>query len=497
MKFFWQKFFRFFASVRTGIFLLLAVILLSAVGTIILQRPITEPVELERAYSPSTLQLLDRFQLTDIYHSWYFVTLLGLVILSIIFVSIDRWPNAWRYYSRPYRFAEPHFRASLPIRALIPVKNTDGALEAAERAFKKCGLPVEREVSGNEVALYSERSRLAEFAVYIVHASLIFLMLGYLLDLQVGYRGMMSLNEGDTTNQYTIRRGTAEIPHTLPFSIRCDEAKQENYTLGELQKYGAEKDVPQEAVNQKSGMPKSYSSKLAVIDRGREVLKKTIIVNDPLTYGGIRFYQSGMGAGDKPAFVDVTLSGGPLSAPANLRLAPQKEESAGPVSVSLARFIPEYYLQDGEVFTKSQEPRNPAIQLLVKTPSGQYPVWVLLDRSREVDEKNSGLHIELGGGKMAMMTVLQVSYQPGQYLIFPGVLLMVAGLMMVLFMAHTRHWAVVVNDPKAGRAIWVGGTSNRNKIRFQQKFDELVEAIKAEAKADGGDKIQTPELAKV
>lgn len=108
----WNKIYRTLASVRTGIILLLLTVVVSAVGTVVLQRPTTEPDEIQRAYSPQTLAMLDRLGLTDVYHTWWFIALLGLVSLSIIFVSIERWPNAWRFYARPYRFPEPHFRAT-------------------------------------------------------------------------------------------------------------------------------------------------------------------------------------------------------------------------------------------------------------------------------------------------------------------------------------------------------------------------------------------------
>ena len=92
----WNKIYRTLASVRTGIILLLTTVVVSAVGTVVLQRPTTEPEEIQRAYSPQTLAMLDRLGLTDVYHTWWFIALLGLVSLSIIFVSIERWPNAWR-----------------------------------------------------------------------------------------------------------------------------------------------------------------------------------------------------------------------------------------------------------------------------------------------------------------------------------------------------------------------------------------------------------------
>src|SRR6266704_1859962 len=53
----WNKIYRTLASVRTGIILLLLTVIVSAVGTVVLQRPTTEPEEIQRAYTPQTLAL--------------------------------------------------------------------------------------------------------------------------------------------------------------------------------------------------------------------------------------------------------------------------------------------------------------------------------------------------------------------------------------------------------------------------------------------------------
>ena len=73
LKSIWTKVYQTLASVRTGIFLIIVVGIFSAVGTVILQRPTSEPEDMQRAYSPQTLALLDRFGLTDIFHAWWFL----------------------------------------------------------------------------------------------------------------------------------------------------------------------------------------------------------------------------------------------------------------------------------------------------------------------------------------------------------------------------------------------------------------------------------------
>src|SRR5215467_165561 len=103
-----KRFFKTLSNLRTGITLLLLVVISSALGTFILQRPVTDADKLQAAYSPAALLWLDRLSLTDVFHAWWFLTLLGLLSLSIIFVSIERFPNAWRFCARPYRKTDPH-----------------------------------------------------------------------------------------------------------------------------------------------------------------------------------------------------------------------------------------------------------------------------------------------------------------------------------------------------------------------------------------------------
>jgi cytochrome c biogenesis protein ResB len=60
---------------------------------------------------------------------------------------------------------------------------------------------------------------------------------------------------------------------------------------------------------------------------------------------------------------------------------------------------------------------------------------------------------------------------------------MAVGLAGVFYTVHVRVWAVPVRDARGRLTLWVGGTANRNKDAFEQRFQELVEKIRAELKA--------------
>ena len=358
-----RKTWRTVASIETGVVLLILVVILSAVGTIVLQRPVTSPDEMQSAYSPQVLLILDAAGLTDVFHSWWFLGLLFLVSLCIVAASIDRLPNRWRYFSSPYRYPDEGFRrANRPQKSLALANGEAGkelGLVAAERALQSKGYNPERVVRQNHIGIFAEHHRISELAVYIVHSSLLLIFFGTILDGLWGWRGTLNLNEGQSSNVVAIRDGKTR---TLPFSIRCDAAGQENY---------------------KDGTPKRWWSKLAVVKAGQDVQKKEIVVNDPLLSSGFRFYQSSVGT----------------------------------------------------------------------------------------------------NGTVGHFTELEVSHEPGQWVVWSGVVLMGIGLAFVFYLVHMRIWVVPVRDPRTGKlSLWIGGSANRNRDGFEKRFNDLVASIENELK---------------
>jgi cytochrome c biogenesis protein len=459
LKSIWTKLYQTLAAVRTGIFLIIVVGVFSAAGTIILQRPTTAPDEMQRAYSPETLLWLDRLGLTDIYHSWWFLTLLCLFCVCLIFVSLDRWPNAWKVYSRPVRFAAPHFRLGLPQTAKFPVTDEAAALSIAERVLGRFGFKAERVTEDGATGLFAEKQRFSVLAVFIVHLSLLCIFAGYIVDGIVGYRGNINVAEGQTLGQITVsdNRG-GETKKALPFLIRCDGAGEETYP---------------------DGSPKKWWSKLVLIEDGREVASKTIVVNDPLVFKGIHIYQASMGQSSTPkalTFQATPTTGGeaatvevPLDGKAAL---PDGE------SLSILRWVPDYYVQDNEVYKKSDDPTNPAIQLGLTNAQGETKkLWILYSQLNSTKGQDAPYEFAVKSAAWAKYTGLEVSHHPGQLGVWIGVVLMAIGLVIAFYTQHVRIWAAIADDGKGGKLLWVGGTTNKNRDRFKTTFDQIKTAL--------------------
>jgi cytochrome c biogenesis protein len=458
-----HKTWRSIASIQTGVVLLILVVILSAVGTIVLQRPVTEPDEMQNAYSPQTLRILDAVGLTDVFHSWWFLGLVLLVSLCIIAASIDRFPNSWRYFARPYKYPDESFRRALHPQKSVAIADEESGLVAAERALHSLGFKPERVVREDHFGIFAERHRVSELAVYIVHASLLLIFLGTVVDGIWGWRGTLNLNEGQTSNLVELRDGAKR---TLPFAIRCDAAGQENY---------------------KDGTPKKWWSKLAVVEDGRDVRTKEIVVNDPLLYSGVRFYQSSYGPNgkvDKLMLVATPSNGHGQKQEFGLAVNDTASLDAD-TTVRFAEFIPDYAVRDGQVYRKSNELQNPAAHLVVtsKSAAKDYDVWFpALDDV--ADNSKAPYQFQATDLKMGHFTGLQVSHEPGQWGVWCGVVLMGVGLSFVFYVVHMRFWAVPVRDPKTGKTrLWIGGSANRNRDAFELRFNDLVGLVEKELKA--------------
>ena len=454
---FFRKFWQLISSIKTGVILLITVVIVSAAGTVILQRPMTEVDEMQRAYSPEMLRILDAVGLTNVFHAWWFVALLVLVSSSIVAASVERFPNAWRYFARPYKSTDESFRRALATQRQMPIGDEETGIAAAEHALKQMGFRPERVIGPKSMSLFAEKNRISEMAVYIVHTSLLLIFLGGIVDGLLGWTGFVTLVKGQEVNQLALRDGAKK---SLSFSVRCDGAGQENY---------------------QDGSPKKWWSNLVVLENGREIVKKQIVVNDPLVYRGVRFYQASYGMTGKVEKLLLTAtSEAGKSQDVSLSVGDTIQLDAD-TSLKLTRFIPDYVVRDGQVYTMSENPQNPAVQMFVTSAKTGKSVEVWLPELPGFAHNNeSPYRFEPRDLQMANYTGLQVSHEPGQWAVWAGCLLMAVGLAAAFYFVHIRIWVVPITDGRGQLTLWIGGTANKNQDVFREKFAKLVDKIETQ-----------------
>ena len=458
-----NRFLQFLSSLKCGLFLLGLLGISMILGTFILQRPMAQEGQIEQVYAPQVVRLLNALGLFDVFHAWWFILLLGLLGANITLASIERFPQVWRLYSRPHFMADAAFVRALPFQREIPLgpRTPSEATALASQKLAGLGYPARPDVL-SKGTLYVEKHRLVRLAPYVVHASLLIIFAGAIFDGTRGFKGYISLRPGTSTNDVE----PLAVPgahHHLSFSLRCDAAGMDRYP---------------------DGSPRQYWSQLAVLENGREVMRKKIYVNDPLTYKGVRFFQATYVPSGVPRklVMEADWQESGVEKHQTLTLSPGTPAPLGKqgAAVALVDFIPDYVLSGNSITSRSDDPRNPAIHLQVGRPiSGVTNAWVLAKSPELHPPNDTGVNFRYVSVEMDASTGLQVAHQPGQWLIWAGCLLLTTGLMMALYLSHIRIWGVVGRDRKGQPALLLGGQPSKYRENFERKFNELTDAIEA------------------
>jgi len=256
-----------------------------------------------------------------------------------------------------------------------------------------------------------------------------------LLDRSTGSTDLL-ISPGESTRFIRLRNSNDTL--SLGFEVRCDDFDVSFYD---------------------SGSPKEFRSSLIILENGRKVIEKEIIVNDPLRYKGINFFQSSYGA-RPPENFQLSLTS------ANTGQAVQHKMSIGQ-SMDLpggaGRFTARKYVRDYEF--KGTRVGEALLGILEKP--GNEPVEIALPlRFPTFDRMRKGeWRISVEGYAKAYYTGLQVTSDPGVPLVYTGFSLLLIGCWIAFFMSHKKIVVDVRTHSKSSR-IRVHGTANRNRIGF-------------------------------
>ncbi len=448
-----KRFRDFLASVRLAIALLSMIAIGALLGTVIPQQVETEAFS--GRLHPALRTIFEALQLSDVYHSIWFVLLLLLLAVNLAACSLKRFPAAWH----EIRGGLPPDRSGL-FASLLPGRYRDSALppeEAAERIetrLRKRRGKVTRKQTDQGFCLSGETGAFSRLGVYVVHLGILLLIAGGLAGAVWGLKGHVEIAEGGTADRLHLAGGKGQRP--LDFQIRCDRFVVEHY---------------------ESGMPKLFRSDLVFLRDGKIEMKGALLVNHPLDFGGLRFYQSSYGRlpGGRQ-----TLSWTQGGKPAGRREIHPGDRFAlpdGAVKVEVLRV-------EGDLMRM-----GPAAKISVTDGKRTLQFWVF-ERIRQIQAANPGIlaqvpmmnpglfspwlfSLEQTGERY--FTVLLAARDPGAPLVALGAGLVLAGLIVVFFFSHRRFW-IRVESYDGGSRIAVAGQSNRDHAGLETEMQRLLAA---------------------
>jgi cytochrome c biogenesis protein len=409
---------RHLASVRLGIVSLSLIGATSILGTVIKQGGTEE--EYLSLYSERAYHFIKLFGFDDTYHSPWFYFLLILFTVNLIACTVRRIRTLTAEKGRTAR-------TPADVKGLVAAGSGFTAKAGSlGEVSRRLGASSYRKKELSETTALYEKGSLARYGVVVIHASILAVLLGGLVGILGGDRGFIVLRVGETT-QAAVKRERGRPPVPLGFTVRCKDFTISLYP---------------------GGQPKEYASDIEILDMAGKVVKTgRIKVNEPLSYNGVRLYQSSYGTSNSYTF---RVNG------KEVVLAEQEVAKAGRSPFMVVRYAAQVHDFGPGVMVAYMDGEEP------KT------LWFLRDVERMRTRVIQGSRISLEGITGGYYTGLEVSRDPGVPVVLAGFALMLVGLYINFFTFHRRIY--VVSD---GAAIHVGGVASRNREGFLEELHKL------------------------
>ncbi|MCX8043834.1 MAG: cytochrome c biogenesis protein ResB [Desulfobacterota bacterium] len=458
MSVFAKKIWRFWVSLRLTIFLLILLSAVCVIGTVVPQNE-SEQLYLQ-AYKPSTYAVLRATGATDLYHAWWFQLLLGAFTLNLIACSLHRLPRVLRHITRIDPVLTDERMGTLAHVRQIRLSRFTPDDNARFQHTLKTHVASPRVVDQNgTVFFFAESGRFAPLSFFVTHVGIVVIIIGVLVG-AFGFQGFMNLAEGESSSVVIDKQNKAQ--RQLDFMVRCDKFDVLYYET--------------------AGMPRDYLSTLTIIDNGHEVLTKTIEVNDPLTYKGIYFYQSSYGIA----------SGGGGEVLLRFVRPGQQEGTEHRVSVNqrftiagtqdegeVEMIVPDFAMDgNGQVFSRSQEPKNPAVRIAIYSPGRQpYRLWSFANFPDFHQKPDAPYAVHFLQYYPRYYTGLQVTRDPGVWIVWVGCCALIVGICMSFFWSHRRVWVRVEKKNDRLYVVTLAGTCSKNKEAFHNLLNRLAAVL--------------------
>jgi len=489
-----EKVWKLFSSVKLAVVLLIILAIVSVIGTVIQQNE--PPEKYLHEYSQATVQLFEMLGFFDMYHTWWFVLILFLFTANLTVCTLDRFPHTLRIITAPLKPIDDESMKAVPFKKDIPFKSgMDKAEERAAKALSSRRYSFIQAKDPGMLQLITQKGVYSRLGVYITHISIIMIFVGALIGSFFGFKAFLNLPEGSASKVVYLRNepmwdqimaalGIARSPvipsqeeggvpaMPLGYYVRCDSFDVDYYVS---------------ASGAPTGMPSEYHSTLSVFDLdGQKILDKRIRVNDPLTHHGITFYQSSYGAipnGRGKVVLNIRSKSDPSSPSQTVSIDAGDSVYVPSIdrTIKTLSFNP-YAMRSpstGEVQfyrTENEEFINPAVEIEVSR--GKKPLFktYVLKTDPGAPALPENYTITYGGYWGARYTGLQVTKDPGVWVVYTGFILLCVGPLIAFFGSHRKLW-IRIQDRQGKTVVTVAGTANRNRLGFERDFNALVDEI--------------------
>ncbi|HEY5257517.1 MAG TPA: cytochrome c biogenesis protein ResB [Candidatus Baltobacteraceae bacterium] len=430
-----------FGNVLFAVMLFVVWGLLTLAGVIIQQNQ--DPTVYFSAYAAPIARAILRLGFDNIYHSPWYVGIIGLILVSLTVCTFKRVIPARLPPLHPVKIEK------IPLNAAVEVPGDVPSVRAAvERFFVGRGWGIRNRAFDGVEWTFADKFNWARRGVLVAHLGFVIIAIGTTIYWARGFSGETAIVTGQT----------AQIPQT--------------HALLRLNSFG----YTIQPVATKSGIvyqPIDYVSHVTVTGKDGIPKAMTVRVNHPIDIDGTLYYQAAYGFGMRfkvthdgkidPALSNrVLMEGDALQIPGSQR------------SVRYDRFVPTVDKATGQ---PGPDPRvnNPANVL--SAFDGAQPLGsVLVPLATAID---------LGGGwsvtpqRYVMYSGFQYRYDPGMPLVGAGAFVLLAGLVIAFYFLPARLYVRVDPAGEGTSTVGIAATTVKGYDMYETQFNDLIAALRS------------------
>jgi cytochrome c biogenesis protein len=313
------------SSMRFAISLLVIIAIAAIIGTVMKQsQPMPDYIN---QFGPFWYQIFGRLGLYTVYSAWWFLAIMGVLIVSTSLCVLRNGPKmvrdmrSWREHVREQSLRNFHHKHewSAPLAPAALAQQLTARLKHAGYGVKV----VEKD---NGLLVAAKKGAGNKFGYIFAHTGIIVILLGGMLDSELPirfqqwflgktpfsgngvlisdiparsrlglsnptFRGNTMIAEGQSSQTAILQQADGVLIQDLPFTIHLNKFNIDFYS---------------------TGMPKLFASEVVIRDNETgKTFPGTIKVNQPLIYKGVAIYQSSFEDGGSK----VKLTGYPMAGP--------------------------------------------------------------------------------------------------------------------------------------------------------------------------------------
>jgi cytochrome c biogenesis protein len=477
---------RWLYSMKFAIWIAVALALASVFGVLVQEfYPVRNQAEaqlLAERWPAPAVRAFFFLNLQDPFRAVWFRTLLGALAASLIVCSARRFRSALRqaFLLRPVR--EPRALQMLQNSAIVHHVSPelfDDVIGHLRRRFYRG--TVERRPDEYVAAMH--QGGVSRTGPVLLHLGILALVFGGLMTSLVGRKSYLQVSPGQEQ----------AIEHS-PYTVRVDDFQIERND---------------------AGMIKQYRSQISMLQDGVEVARQEISVNHPLRHAGTNIYQASYGANpDRATHLAFAIRPQETADGATGEASPHGgsmhgsgahagvDADAQPVAGTtiqatmdatypvpgfpgwefrVARFFGHLVLSSEGPVNGGRDFANPAAQIEILhdgQPAGTQ--WAFL-QFPAMARADLPFVIEMHDAAPEMFTGLEVNTNPGAPLVWLGFGISTLGLLLSFLMQH-RCVFLLSRPSERGWTVWIAGRSDRERVRFAQDFERLMDRVRASAR---------------